>query len=481
MKEALNTEDTTPNTPILKQKNRVRRVLFVYLNQGVTGYITLRGQVNSGIRKRPQLGFQYLAAVLENIGVDSLILDQSITPFTVDELARKIISTSSDIVGFYSASVLKHKVMPFISGLKRRVAVPIIVGGPDSASAKEYLDAGCDIVCNGEGEVTICNIADYYNGKKKKSEIKGISYLESGRFVQNPPQDLIDNLDYLPFPKRDKIPLKYYYDYYIITMEKPYVTMMASRGCPMNCTFCTSHLLWRKRYRVRSVENVLDEIEHLKNTINVKYIAFLDDIFGLDEAWLRDFCTKLIRKNYDLKWMCILHPFSLRNSREELLGLLRKSGCDTLSFGLQSAHPEILKNIKRYPQEPQELEKTIGQAKKEGFLTAMGIIFGLPGETKDTIRCSIDYCCRVRPTYAEFYNLDLLDGSEIAMTYKKKEDVCGINKAELDNWCRYAARKFYGHPYQVMELARIIITKNPFWLWIFLKNMRYFIKSTGFN
>jgi coproporphyrinogen III oxidase-like Fe-S oxidoreductase len=159
------------------------------------------------------------------------------------------------------------------------------------------------------------------------------------------------------------------------------------------------------------------------------------------------------------------------NGREYL-----EAGCDTLSFGLQLANPEMLKNIKRYPEEPAELEKTIKLVKKKGFLTFVSFIFGLPGETRDTIRDTINYCCRVRPTYVEFYNLDVWEGSEIEAIYKTKENVCEISKEELDKWCRYAAKKFYRHPRQLMDIMKIIITRNPYWLWIFFKNIRHFIK-----
>jgi len=459
----------------------IQRVLFVYLDQESSSYSGLRGKPNRSIRRRPQLGFQYLSSVLESAGVDTVILDQTITPFTVRDLAEKVKDVSCDIVGFYTATALKDKVRSFISGLKEATGIPIIAGGPGSVNGGEYLEAGCDIVCNGEGEKTILDIIDHYNGKRELATIRGISYLEKGEVRTTVPQDLIEDLDILPFPKRDRIPVDYYHDYYIFTMRKPYITMMTSRGCPFRCTFCTSHLFWQTRYRVRSVDNVLKEIDEARRALNVRYIAFLDDIFGFEERWLKEFCEGLIKRRYrDLRWMCILHPFSLRKGRGVLLDLLKESGCDTLSFGLQSAHPEILKNIKRHPDEPVELEKTITLARQKGFLTSIGIIFGLPQETHDTIRHTIDYCCRVRPTYAEFYNLELLEGSEITRVYQKKESVCAVGSPELDWWCKYAARKFYSHPSQIISIMKIILTKNPSWFVTAARNAKHFITATGY-
>lgn len=408
-------------------------------------------------------------------------MDQSIAFFTIDDLVKKIKEDHIDIVGLYSCMALKKEVKHCIVELKKMVDLPIVVGGPGFLDSREYLESGCDVVCDGEGEKTIIDIMDHFNGKKSRGEIKGITYLENGDLVKNEPRELIQNMDDLPFPKRDRASIKDYHDYYIFTMKKPYVTMMASRGCPMKCTFCTSHLIWRGRYRVRSVDNVLEEMDILVKDYGVRYIAFLDDIFGLDEAWASDFCAALIKRKYKkLRWMCILHPFSLRRSRNKLLDLFKKSGCDTLSFGIQSAHPQILKNIKRHPEEPEELERTIRAAKHKGFLTSVGIIFGLPGETRDTIKHTIDYCCRLRPTYAEFYNLELLEGSEIEKVYRSKENVCDIPSDELIYWCRYAAKKFYINPYQILYITKTIVTKNPLWFLTALKNSKHFLNTIGY-
>ena len=135
--------------------------------------------------------------------------------------------------------------------------------------------------------------------------------------------------------------------------------MIASRGCPYRCYFCASCKTWGFKYRRRSVANVIAEIDDAVKKYDVKYIAFLDDVFGITNDWIEEFCRKLIQKDYKIRFMIILHPFSIPKDKEKILKLLKEGGCDTLSFGLQSAHPQILKNVNRNPREQEHLKETI--------------------------------------------------------------------------------------------------------------------------
>ena len=111
----------------------------------------------------------------------------------------------------------------------------------------------------------------------------------------------------------------------------------------------------------------------------------------------------------------------MRYDTEKILKMMRMAGCDTLSFGLQTAHPVILRNINRHPAEPNQLKKIIRIANKFGFVTAVSYIFGLPGDTKDTIQTTIDYSLNCGSTLANYYTLSILSGSDIAIEYKDKK------------------------------------------------------------
>ena len=193
-------------------------------------------------------------------------------------------------------------------------------------------------------------MVEFYNGKRLKEELKGVSYLKETSIYKAPPQEQIKNLDNLPFPDRSKIPINKYYDWFHFGMKKPYVNMMAARGCVFNCSFCTSWNIWERKYRMRSVDNVIAEIDFLREKYGIRYIAFHDDIWGLNNSWIIEFCKKLIaRKYHNLHWMCILHPNSIRGNTKEILIYMKKAGCDAISFGLQSADPKMHHNVTSFP------------------------------------------------------------------------------------------------------------------------------------
>ncbi|MBU2639424.1 MAG: B12-binding domain-containing radical SAM protein [Nanoarchaeota archaeon] len=437
---------------------KINKVGFIYLTP-TSGEFQITDDLGYDIQRRPQLGFQYLCSILKKRGIETDILDQSVSFFNFDWLLEKI--KEYDMIGFYCSDCQEAKVKTFCKRIKENLDIPILVGGPSTMKNPSFLDYQCDMVVHGEGEITIQEIVDYYEGRKEIEKIKGISYKKDNQIITADPQKIIENLDELPFPDRSKVDIKYYYDYLLFGMKVPYVTMIASRGCVNRCTYCTSPRIWGHRYRRRGVDNVLAEVDEVVEKYNVKYISFQDDMFGLTNDWIEDFCKKLIKRPYKLNWMVILHPFSMRKDTEKILGLMRKAGCNTLSFGLQSSHPTILKNINRHQSEPEQLERIISIANKLGFVTAVGYIFGLPGDTKETIETTIDYSLDCGSLLASYYKLSILRGSDIDLDYKDKK-LTNLTDEEIMAFAVKATKKFYSRP-KIILRAGYIIAKNPRW------------------
>ena len=439
--------------------DKIKKVAFIYLTQGGGEYY-VTDDPGYTVQRRPQLGLQYLCAVLEKNNIKTNIFDQTVYPFSLDWLIKEL--KGYDIAGFYCSDTQEDKVKSFCKKIKEKLDIPILVGGPSALTNPTFLDYGCDIVVYGEGEITMQQLIEYYNGERKLESIKGIFYKKDGAVVETFPQDLITNLDELPFPDRSKIDVTSYYDYFLFGMKRPYITMIASRGCLYRCSFCTSCNMWGNRYRKRSVDNVISEIEEAVKKYNVRYIAFQDDVFGITNEWLEEFCKNLIEGRYRIRWMAIFHPFSVRNDTERILRLMKKAGCDTLSFGLQSSHPEILKNINRSPYEPQELKKILRIANKIGFITAVSYVFGLPGDTGETIQATIDYSLNCGSTLANYFILSVLRGSELKKTYDNKK-ICELSEKVIEDLTVYASRKFYMQPANLLRIAYFVVS-NPEWL-----------------
>jgi len=438
---------------------RIQNVLFVYLTQ-VSGATYVTDDIGPRIQRRPLIGLQYLCAVLEQAGVRTDILDERISTFEIDDMIN--IVSKYDLVGFYCSDPQEEKVKAYCCRIKARRDIPVIIGGPTTLKNSSFLNFGADFVVHGEGERTILQVVQYYNGEISKKDIKGVSYAENNETIYAEAQPLIEDLDALPFPDRSKHDINLFFDYYLFTFRKPYVTMLASRGCPYTCTFCSSYKIWGCRYRARSVDNVLKEIDDIVARYKVKYVAFQDDVFGLNESWIEEFCKKLMQRPYRIRWMAILHPFSAKKNTEKILKLMKQAGCDTLSLGIQSAHPGILKNVNRHPGEPGQVKRLIAVANKLGFVTYVMYIFGLPGDTRETIKMTREHSLSCGATVVTYNILYQLKGSDLRQSYRG-EDVCGLTQEELIQASVAASRKFYLRPMALLKIAKIII-KNPSWL-----------------
>lgn len=452
-------------------------ILLAYLSQEDGSY-SLRGKPEYKLCRRPQLGFQYLSAILEPAGYEVEIHDQSFSYYTFEDFLAHIKAGDYFFVGFYAADATLVKTCQYIKDIKRECDVNVVVGGPGTLHPSPYLEAGADILCIGEGEITVLEICEYLKGERSKDEMRGVCWMEEGRVVRTAHQEFIKDLDTLPFPDRSKIDIRGYYDYYIYNMRVPYVTMMASRGCAYQCSFCTSHDVWRRKVRQRSPENVVAEIDHLVREYGVKYIAFQDDIFAPNMKWLRTFTTLLKSRNHDLKWMCILHPMSLRKDREELLDMLKGAGCDCISMGLQTADPAILEGIRRRSAETGSAHDLIQKAKKRGFLTSMGCIFGLPGDTTESVQKTVDYIMDCKPHHAEFYTLTVIRGSQIDKDFGTNP-VCELGEEQLRSLTASASRKFYTHPKTLWRNLSYVLRKRPSWLLVAIPFLPNLIRVTG--
>ena len=430
------------------------------------------------------LGLMYLASVFKlerNIEAD--ILDERIVPFSADGLAEIIDRGGYDALGIYLCTDpdLEKKAARIIETVRGRTSVPIIAGGPPF-EAEPILKAGCDMVCNGEGERTALDMLDVIEGKRGRDSTPGISYIEGGSVIETPPRAPVEDLDSIPFPTRSRSAAGKYFALGNINMRRPYFSVVASRGCPMNCAYCSSTTMWGRQIRHRSPANVLEEISMLVSDCKARYIAFRDDIFGGNGDWNEEFCLGMIDRKYPVGWVCNMHPSLPRRDAEARMRLLRRAGCDTVHFGIQSADPEILKSINRKPEEPLLLKEKIVAAKKQGMLTFVEFIVGLPGETRDSVARSVDFAFESRPDFIAVYSLGILKGSPLYDLQKaRSRPLTELTKAEIDGCVHSFRRKYMTNPRTVINLVRYVLKNNPKWLITALFSLYQIFTMLGVN
>lgn len=430
-----------------------RKVLLVHPSQRDMLYANMKRAYH--MRRYPPLGLLYISASLERKGYPTDILDTTIEPITPEGLIHRMKEEDYLFIGFYADMATQETVLEYSKLIKSEIDISIVIGGPASLSGNGTFEHAVDIICNGEGDLTILDVAAIIEGKLKKSEVRGITYSESGRMITNPPRELVSNLDDLSFPAREKLPFDKYYDRYIFTVKEPYTTLITSRGCPMNCTYCASPQFWRRKVRRRSVENVMEEIEEVYKKYRVRYIDIIDDTFTMDSKWLEYFCDQLIEKNFNLNWSCINHPHDIP---EKLLIKMRKAGCDTLKIGLQSADSKVLEEVRRDAKSPEKALELVKKAKNLGFMVLLDFIFGLPEETEETMARNMLFSLKANPTFAKFYKLAFLEGSELYS--KRNEKIHNLSDKRIDDLCRVSWREFYFRLSKAWELS-LWFYRNP--------------------
>ena len=234
-----------------------------------------------------------------------------------------------------------------------------------------------DYVIIGEAEESLRELVDAVESGKPLSGVKGIGFRKDTTAFVTEKRQPIENLDSLAYPRHDLLPLE---KYSLPLIGKKYTFVMTSRGCPFNCIFCRSPVMWGKKVRKRSPQNVIGELKELK-LLGIDNIIFHSDTFTLDKKWTLDLCQRIIDEKLNIRWIA--------NSRantidKEMLALMKKAGCWMIAYGFESGSQEILDLSKK--------EITLDQIRNAAKWTdEAGIkiwgyfIIGLPGETKETI------------------------------------------------------------------------------------------------
>ncbi len=261
----------------------------------------------------------------------------------------------------------------------------VLVGPPASQFPEEILKSeGIDLVARWEYDFTLKEIAEVMEENGNLKTIKGISYKENGKIIHNPIRPFTNSKDLNKIPFVSKVYKKHLNikDYFLGQSLYPEIQIFTGRGCTNRCTFCVwPQTLIGRKYRVRSISNVLDELEWIQNNLDVKEVFFEDDTFTLNKKRVLEFCKKYKERNLSITWSC--------NARVDTLDLdamkeMKKANCRLLIVGYESGSDEILKNIKK-DITTEQIKQFAKNARKARLLVHGDFIIGLPGETKQTI------------------------------------------------------------------------------------------------
>ena len=350
----------------------------------------------------PPIGVAYLAGSLKADGHEVVVIDAfgsaverysklDNTGLLINGLIAKdiveMIPRDVDIIGIscmysnewiYYSDVIQDIVARFPNN-------PVIAGGEHITADPEYSLRGCpglDVCVLGEGEVTFLNLVGALSGDQPLELVKGIAFLNSnGMFEKTSAQPRITAVDEIPVPAWDEIPLENYLSNGLgmATTGKRSMPMLASRGCPYQCKFCSARKMWRQKWVVRDPKLVVEEMKMWVDKYEVDHIEFYDLSAIVRKSWVIEFADILLKENLNVTWAC---PSGTRSEALdwEVCDRLYSSGCHDLVYAPESGSPETLKRIKKKINIPKML-KSMRVATNCGIHLKANLIIGFPGQT----------------------------------------------------------------------------------------------------
>lgn len=441
--------------------NRKLKILLIQPPAGIS-----MGEITFSVYTASPLGLAYIAAVLEKNGIDVSILDGYQIRCSRKMLIQILNKERPDIIGITAVtSTIKDAFE--VAKISKDVLpkVKVVIGGPHATALPHEVASHpyVDFACYGEGEYTMLEIAKTISNGRDFSTIKGIAYKKNSRIVINPPRPFIEDLDSLPFPAYHLLPMGRSNPKHHWGKGSQWASMVAGRGCPFRCIFCAEPKILGSKHRFRSAKNIIEEIEYLRERFGIRYITFEDSTFTIHKNRLEALCQGIIDKGMDIKWNCNSRVDTLPN--ENLLRLMRKAGCTTIFFGVESGNPEILKKVKHVT--IQEVKNAIKLTKSVGIQAHCAFMFGLPGENRATIKDTINFAKVLDPDTVAFHLLRPNPGTDLFNRYEKegviitkdwsrysKEPVIALDELSPDYLRQiriYAYKKFYLRPSYIIR------------------------------
>lgn len=376
----------------------------------------------------PPLGLMSLAGYLLENDCEVLLEDYIVTPYSTKRLAGVINEFKPDLIGATGVTMNIKRAFSILKDV-RDVApnIPTVLGGPHATFDAENILADhpyINFVVRGEGELTTTELVKNLAKPDAWGSIKGLSFTYQGRHVHNEKRDFIEDINILPLPARHLAPLGKYR-----ALGFP-INMVTSRGCPFECIFCVGSRMVGRRVRYFDVKRVVDEFEMISKMGFVQ-VNIVDDLFTSNKKRCMDICNEIMRRGIKTRWGAFARVDTVS---QDLLDTMHAAGCTVLCFGIESGVQEILNTIKKKTN--LDLCRKAAQMCKDAGIDPMtSYILGLPGETPETVKQTMEFARSLSPNYG-FHILSPFPGTEV----RDKAAEYGM-RVLTDDWDKYDANQ----------------------------------------
>ncbi len=407
-------------------KKRIRKVMLIFP--------PVVFSAESPKQIMPPLGIGYLGAYLRD-DYEVSLLDAAVEGYeferpaadgfrcyglTVSQIKNRVEEFSPDVVGISCLYSSQFEIVREICKSIKSVSADIITvtgGTHPSFLAQDCLNScpWLDFIVLGEGEKTFKRLLDSFNRGSSYEDIDGIAFKNKQYTRVNARKNYIENIDEIPNPARDLLNLEKYFEIDLpmglVSRQSPSMNMITSRGCPYECSFCSSSVYWGRKYRMRSAENVLDEMAQLKR-MGVKELKFFDDNLTLDKQRAKRIFQGMIERKFNFTWNTP-NGIAAQTLDEELIVLMKESGCYEITLAIESGDKKTLRDIIK---KPIDLDKTMQAAKmitEHGIDTYGFFIIGFPQETKQGIYNTLKFMEKIKLDRVSLFLANPLPGTEI--------------------------------------------------------------------
>lgn len=381
----------------------------------------------------PPLWAAILAGYLRNLGYSVILYDAEVENWDYEQTAKKAIEVDPLLVAIVvsgsnpSASTMNMTGAGEIVTLihDRAPDIKMLLCGlhPSALPNQTISEENIDFVCQGEGFYTLPPLIDAIKVDSGNFQIDGLWYKKDHQVVSNPRPPLMKNLDEVPMPAWDLLPMDKYrahnwHCFGHIEKRQPYAVLYTSLGCPFDCTFCCINSLFGKHMiRYRSLDKVMDELDFLVNNYGIKNIKIIDEMFALNEKRIVALCDMIIERNYDLNMWAYAR---VNTVTKKMLSKMKQAGINWVAYGFESGSKRVINDVtKGYKME--QAEKVVEMTYSQDMHICANFIFGLPEDDFDSMNETLKIMLDFNAEWANIYCAMAYPGSKLYEIAIQKE------------------------------------------------------------